>query len=285
MVLGKAASSERLAARSLEIEAGRVHEHEIERAEQIAPPREQFLLDDVLQATRREGRRAVLLIFGQFLAEPGHRPIEVMQVEVLDAIDPVILPPAVRRPIGAAAKQAMQNGEKHRAFEREVMLARTGEVLDRPSGNRSPPTIVRRRARARCVAPRSPLHRRRRRRRRQWPSRRSARPIAATAPIARSRANPRRGQAWRSPAGAPRAFATAFDDLQIGAAARGLLAEIHVVEPIAATQPRCAHDSQDAHVKSSKISKHVALHFRGNCSLNPTISMAYRRRLAATVED
>ena len=64
MVLGKAALSEGLSARSLEIEAGRVHEHEIERAEQIAPPREQFLLDDVLQATRREGRGAVLLIFG-----------------------------------------------------------------------------------------------------------------------------------------------------------------------------------------------------------------------------
>ena len=64
MILGKAALSEGLSARSLEIEAGRVHEHEIERAEQIAPPREQFLLDDVLQATRREGRGAVLLIFG-----------------------------------------------------------------------------------------------------------------------------------------------------------------------------------------------------------------------------
>ena len=36
MVLGKAALSEGLSARSLEIEAGRVHEHEIERAEEIA---------------------------------------------------------------------------------------------------------------------------------------------------------------------------------------------------------------------------------------------------------
>jgi hypothetical protein len=67
-------------------------------------PRKQFLLDDVLQATRREGRGAVLLIFGQLLAKPGHRPVEVMQVEVLDPIDPVILPPAVRRSIGAARK-------------------------------------------------------------------------------------------------------------------------------------------------------------------------------------
>jgi hypothetical protein len=52
------------------------HEHEIERAEQIAPPREQFLLDDVLQATRREGRGAVLLIFGQLL--DGRRLISAL---------------------------------------------------------------------------------------------------------------------------------------------------------------------------------------------------------------
>ena len=97
MVFGEAALSQRLAARSLEIEAGRVHEHEVERAEQIAPAREQLLLDDVLQAARREERGAVLLIFAQFLAQPSHRPIKVMQVEILDAIDCVILAPAVRQ--------------------------------------------------------------------------------------------------------------------------------------------------------------------------------------------
>ena len=45
-----------------------------------------------------------------------------MQVDIRGAIDGVILAPAVRRPIGAASKQAMQNGEKHRAFEREAVL-------------------------------------------------------------------------------------------------------------------------------------------------------------------
>ena len=130
MVFGEAALSQRLAAVSLEIEAGRVHEHEVERAEQIAPAREQLLLDDVLQAARREERGAVLSIFAQFLAQPSHRPINVMQVDILDAIDRVILAPAVRRPIGAASKQAMQNGEKHRAFERKAVLAGTGEVFN-----------------------------------------------------------------------------------------------------------------------------------------------------------
>ena len=130
MVFGEAALSQRLAAVSLEIEAGRVHEHEVERAEQIAPAREQLLLDDVLQAARREQRGAVLLIFAQLFAQPSHRAVKVMQVETLDAIDGVILAPAIRRPIGTAGEQAMQNGEKHRAFERKAVLAGTGEVFD-----------------------------------------------------------------------------------------------------------------------------------------------------------
>ena len=39
MVLGEAAPPERLAARALEIETGRVHEHQVERAEEVAPAR------------------------------------------------------------------------------------------------------------------------------------------------------------------------------------------------------------------------------------------------------
>jgi hypothetical protein len=75
---GKAATSKRLAARALEVEAGGVHEHQIERAEEIASPREQGLLHNVFKAARREGRGAVLLILVQFFAKPGHRAIEVM---------------------------------------------------------------------------------------------------------------------------------------------------------------------------------------------------------------
>ena len=37
MILGEAAPPERLAARALEIEAGRVHEHDVERGQKVAP--------------------------------------------------------------------------------------------------------------------------------------------------------------------------------------------------------------------------------------------------------
>jgi hypothetical protein len=47
MVLGETAPSKRLAARALEIEAGRVHEHDIERGQKIAPTGEQLLLQNI----------------------------------------------------------------------------------------------------------------------------------------------------------------------------------------------------------------------------------------------
>ena len=117
MVLGEAAPAERSSARALEIEAGRIHEDDVERGQEVAAPREQALLQEVLQTTRRERRRPVLLGFGQLLAEPGHGSIEMMQIEAVDALDPTIQAPAVGGAIGAAAEQPMQYGEERRALE------------------------------------------------------------------------------------------------------------------------------------------------------------------------
>ena len=88
MVLAVAVLAQRLPARAFEVEAGGVHEHQVEPREQVAATREQPLLHHVLQATRGERRAAILLLFRQFLAQPGHRPIEMMQIKPLDAGDP-----------------------------------------------------------------------------------------------------------------------------------------------------------------------------------------------------
>jgi hypothetical protein len=68
--------AQRLAAFAIEGEAGGVHEHGGEVGEEVAAAVEQLLLDQVLDAARRE-RPARLLL--QFLAEPGHGVMEVMQ--------------------------------------------------------------------------------------------------------------------------------------------------------------------------------------------------------------
>jgi hypothetical protein len=52
---------------------------------------------------QRGANAAILILRRQFLAEPRHCPIELMQVEPVDAGDAVVvLAPAIRRAVGAA---------------------------------------------------------------------------------------------------------------------------------------------------------------------------------------
>jgi hypothetical protein len=75
--------------------AGGVYEYQVEPREQVAPMREQPLLHHVLAAAGREWRALLLLLFRLFLAQPGHRPIEMMQIEPHDAGDRIVLAPAI----------------------------------------------------------------------------------------------------------------------------------------------------------------------------------------------
>ena len=70
MILAIAVPTQRLAAGALEVQAGGVHEHQVEPREQIAPMREQPLLHHVLHAARCERCAAVLFLFRQLLAQP-----------------------------------------------------------------------------------------------------------------------------------------------------------------------------------------------------------------------
>jgi hypothetical protein len=85
--------------------------------------REQSLLHHVLHAAWRKRRAAILLFLRQFLAQPSHRPIEMMQIEPRNAGDGVVLAPAIGRAIGAAHEQPVQYGEEHRTLQREAVLA------------------------------------------------------------------------------------------------------------------------------------------------------------------
>jgi hypothetical protein len=113
MILAVAMLAQRLAAGTLEGQAGAVHEHQLEPREQVAPMRKQSLLHHVLQAAQCERRAAVLFLFRQFLAQPGHRPIEMMQIEPLNACDGVVLAPAISGAVGATHEQPVQHREEH----------------------------------------------------------------------------------------------------------------------------------------------------------------------------
>ncbi len=192
---------------------------------------EQVLLQDILHAARRKRRRAVLFGLGQFLAEPSHGAIEMVQFEPLDAVDAVILAPTVGGAVRTAAKQAMQHGQERRALQREVMFSRARQALDHASAARLVP---------------QPLERQRRP---EAPGRDNLR-LAAVERVEHDRlvgkARPRAQQPLQLPAllqlvdppqggdnllAYRRPLASTFDDLQIGATCRGLPAEIHGGEP------------------------------------------------------
>ncbi len=231
MVLGEAAPTERLAARALEIEARRIHEYDVERGQQIAPMGEKLLLQDILHAARRKRRRAVLLVFGKLLAEPRHGAIKMVQFEPIDPFDAIILAPAVGGAIRTAAKQAMQHGQERRTLQREVMFSPARQALDHASAARLFP---------------QPLERQRRP---EAPGRDNLR-LAAIKRVEHNRlvgkSRPRAQQPLQLPTfpqlvdppqggdnllAYRRPLTPTFDDLQIGAACRGLPAEMHTGEP------------------------------------------------------
>ena len=171
------------------------------------------------------GVRVVLLLLRQFLAEPRHRSIEMMELQRLGAGDPVVLAPAVGRQVGAAAHQPVQHAEEDRPLQREPVLALLGHVLDhRPAAGLGPQALEHQGRpdppdrRGRVVLRRAQHHRLGRE-----PRARAHQPLQLTA----------RREHVQTPEGGDHPLADlapdplALRDLEIGPPARGLLAEIH----------------------------------------------------------
>src|SRR3954452_3421731 len=132
VVLGVAALAERLPALAGEAEGGGVHEDDGEFAEQVAPAFEQRLLDLVLDAAWREGRRVLLpIVLGvEFLAEPSHGAVEVVKIEVVGAGDVVIGHPLLTGAVGTGDHQAMQDSGEYRPLNGEAEAASGEQRLE-----------------------------------------------------------------------------------------------------------------------------------------------------------
>jgi hypothetical protein len=63
------------------VDRGGVEEDQLGPDEEVPPMGEQPLLDPVLGTADSEGRLARLLVVGQFLAEPGHGSVRVVELE------------------------------------------------------------------------------------------------------------------------------------------------------------------------------------------------------------
>jgi hypothetical protein len=134
MVLRVAVSPQAFAAGAIERQAGRVHEDQREVAKQITAALEQALLDQVLDAARRQ---RVGPDGGDLLAEPGHRPVEVMQLQLLDPGNPVVGHPFLAAAIRARHEQPVQDAGEHGALDSKLKTA-IGEQLAQHLGNAEP---------------------------------------------------------------------------------------------------------------------------------------------------
>src|SRR5438093_2587608 len=107
MVFAVAVRAQGVAALALEIQGGGVEENNLQFAEQIATADKQLFFDDILGAAWHELGGPLLLVVGQFFAEPSHGAIELVQFNLVGTVDEVVLFPALGRMIAAAGAQTM----------------------------------------------------------------------------------------------------------------------------------------------------------------------------------
>src|SRR6185437_3109001 len=79
-----------------------------------------------------ERRLALLLIPRQRLTEPGHGPVQVVQLQGLTPGDLVVGPPLVGGPVAAGGEEAVQHGQEDRPLDVALEAAAVEQSLDDP---------------------------------------------------------------------------------------------------------------------------------------------------------
>lgn len=130
MVLAVAVLAECLTPRALKVQAGRVEERDLQAAEQVAAASEQQFLNAVLATAWPQPLIGRLLVRRQRFAEPAHRAVEVLQLDLCDAVERIAAAPAFGGPIAAGDHQPMQHGEEHGPLDGELELATTQQRLE-----------------------------------------------------------------------------------------------------------------------------------------------------------
>jgi hypothetical protein len=120
VILGIALGAERRTARAGETERRRIHENNRQLSEQVAPTLEQPFFDQVLDRARCERRRILLLLGRQFLAQPRHGPIQMMQRQFPGPGDLVVGHPLLAGTVRTRDHDPVQHGGEHGAFRREL---------------------------------------------------------------------------------------------------------------------------------------------------------------------
>ena len=115
---------------SLEVDRRGVEENQLEIGEEIAAVGEQIFLDSVLDTTGSERRLVLLLVLGQHFTQPGHGPVEMVQLKRVTALDLIMLLPFVGGSITAGDEETMQHGKEDGSLDVELETAPCQKLLD-----------------------------------------------------------------------------------------------------------------------------------------------------------
>jgi hypothetical protein len=83
-------------------------------------PREQRFLDEVLVGAGSERRGPVLLVFRKNLPQPSHGPVDLVQLQIANAVDGVVVLPLLGGAVTARREEAMQHGEEDGPLDGEL---------------------------------------------------------------------------------------------------------------------------------------------------------------------
>ena len=91
VILGMTVLAEAVAARTLKIKRGGVEKNQAQFAEQVVAHGEQPLLDEINQVVREPMPRPLLV--GELLAQPAAGAVEMVPIEIGDAVDDQTMAP------------------------------------------------------------------------------------------------------------------------------------------------------------------------------------------------
>jgi len=122
--------TDRLSPLSLEVDGGRIEEDQLELSEQVTPSREECLLDQVLVASGSKRRLVGLLGARQFVAKPALRPVEVMELKILESVDLVAPLSLIGGAIAAGVEEPVQDGQEDGPLDGELEASSLQQLLD-----------------------------------------------------------------------------------------------------------------------------------------------------------
>ena len=67
---------------------------------------------------------------GQLVAQPGHRPVEVMERQFVAPLDLVVIPPLLGGAVAAGVEEAVEDGEEDGPLEGELEPPALQELTD-----------------------------------------------------------------------------------------------------------------------------------------------------------